>query len=44
MVIIVGTGAGGGILAYELTKNSIPVTIIEIGPYIDSKDAACYFS
>ena len=43
MIIIVGTGAGGGILAYELTKNNIPVTIIEKGPYIDSKDAFNYY-
>ena len=43
MVIVVGTGAGGGILAYELTKNNIPVTIIERGPYIDSKDAFKYY-
>lgn len=43
MVIVVGTGAGGGILAYELSKNNIPVTIIEKGPYIESKDAFNYY-
>lgn len=43
MVIIVGTGAGGGILAYELSKNDVPVTIIEKGPYIESKDAFNYY-
>ena len=43
MVIVVGTGAGGGILAYELAKNDIPVTIIEKGPYIESKDAFNYY-
>ena len=43
MVIVVGTGAGGGILAYELTKNDIPVTILEKGPYIESKDAFEYY-
>lgn len=43
MVIIVGTGAGGGILAYELAKNDVPVTIIEKGPYIESKDAFNYY-
>ena len=43
MIIIVGTGAGGGILAYELSKNNIPVTIIEKGPYIESKDAFNYY-
>ena len=39
MVIIVGTGAGGGIIARELAKDNIDVTIIEKGPYIHSKDA-----
>lgn len=43
MVIVVGTGAGGGILAYELAKNNIPVTILEKGPYIESKDAFEYY-
>ena len=43
MVIIVGTGAGGGILAYELAKNDVPVTILEKGPYIESKDAFNYY-
>ena len=43
MVIIVGSGAGGAIIAYELAKENIPVTIIEKGPYIDSKDAFKYY-
>ena len=43
MVIIVGTGAGGAIIARELSKNNIPVTIIEKGPYIKSKDALNYY-
>ena len=43
MVIIVGTGAGGGILAYELSKDNVPVTIIEKGPYIESGDAFNYY-
>ena len=43
MVIIVGTGAGGGILAYELSKDNVPVTIIEKGPYIESGDAFDYY-
>ena len=43
MVIIVGTGAGGAIIAYELAKENIPVTIIEKGSYIDSKDAFNYY-
>ena len=43
MVIIVGSGAGGAIIARELAKNEIPVTIIEKGPYINSKDAFNYY-
>lgn len=43
MFIIVGTGAGGAILARELAQNNLPVTIIEKGPYIESKDAFKYY-
>ena len=43
MVVIVGTGAGGGILARELAKENIPITIIEKGPYINSKDAFNFY-
>ena len=43
MVIIVGTGAGGAIIARELAQDGIPVTIIEKGPYIKSKDAFNYY-
>lgn len=43
MVIIIGTGAGGGIIAMELALNNIPVTIIEKGPSIESKDAFKYY-
>ena len=43
MFIIVGTGAGGAILARELAQNNLPVTIIEKGPYIKSKDAFNYY-
>ena len=43
MVIIVGRGAGGAIIARELAKDKIPVTIIEKGPYIHSKDAFNYY-
>ena len=43
MVIVVGTGAGGAIIARELAKNKFPVTIIEKGPYIQSKDALNYY-
>ena len=43
MVIIIGSGAGGGLLAWELTNSGIPVTILEKGPYIESKDALNYY-
>ncbi len=43
MIIIVGTGAGGAIIARELARDNIPVTIIEKGPYIHSKDALNYY-
>lgn len=43
MVIIIGSGAGGGILAMELSKNGIPVTIIEKGPSINLNDAFRYY-
>ena len=43
MFIIVGTGAGGAILARELAKNNLPVTILEKGLYIKSKDAFNYY-
>ena len=44
MFVIVGTGAGGGLLARELAKNGKEVTIIEKGPYIESKDAFNYYN
>ena len=43
MIVIVGTGAGGGILARELVKEGFVVTILEKGPYIHSKDAFNYY-
>lgn len=43
MVIIIGSGAGGGILAMELAKANIPVTIIEKGPFINSNEAFNYY-
>ena len=43
MFIVVGTGAGGAILARELALNNFEVTILEKGPYIESKDAFSYY-
>ena len=43
MIVIIGTGAGGAILARELSKNNFPITILEKGPYIHSKDAFNYY-
>ena len=43
MFVIIGTGAGGAIIARELAQNGLPVTIIEKGPFIKSKDAFNYY-
>jgi choline dehydrogenase-like flavoprotein len=43
MIVIVGTGAGGGILARELAKNGQKVVILEKGPYAETRDAANYY-
>ena len=37
--IVVGSGAGGGIIAKELAKSSISVTVIEKGPSVSTKKA-----
>ncbi len=37
MAIIIGSGAGAGLLAAELVRAGIPTTILEKGPYVDSK-------
>lgn len=37
-VVIVGSGAGGGTLAYELTKRGIPVVVLEAGGYLTNDD------
>lgn len=44
MIVIVGTGAGGGILARELAKNGEEVTIIEKGPYVEPMDAFNHYN
>ena len=43
MIIIIGSGAGGGILAMELALANIPVTIVEKGPFINVKDAFNFY-
>ena len=43
MIIIVGSGAGGGILARELAMNGIDVTIVEKGPYVKPGEAFNYY-
>lgn len=37
-VVIVGSGAGGAVMAYELAKSGKSVVILEAGPYIPSSD------
>ncbi|WP_407393893.1 GMC family oxidoreductase N-terminal domain-containing protein [Methanobrevibacter sp.] len=43
MFVVIGTGAGGGLLARELAKEGREVTVLEKGPYIKSKDAFNYY-
>lgn len=43
MVVIIGSGAGGGILAYELSKSGIPVTVIDKGPYIETREGIQHY-
>ena len=37
-VVIIGSGAGGGTLAYELTKQGIECVPLEAGPYLRNED------
>lgn len=37
-VVIVGSGAGGGTLAHELTAKGVPVVVLEAGPYLTHED------
>lgn len=37
-VVIVGSGAGGGTMAYELTKAGIPCVVLEAGPHLTGAD------
>jgi len=36
--VIIGSGAGGGTVAYELTKAGIPCVVLEAGPYLTQAD------
>ena len=37
-VVIIGSGAGGGTLAYELTARGIKVVVLEAGPHITNDE------
>ncbi len=42
-VLVVGSGAGGGILASELSRNGVEVIIIEKGPSTPPGEAYCHY-
>jgi choline dehydrogenase-like flavoprotein len=37
-VVVIGSGAGGGTVAYELTKAGVPVVLLEAGPHLTNED------
>ena len=37
-VVIIGSGAGGGTVAYELTTQGIPCVVLEAGPFLTPDD------
>lgn len=37
-VVVVGSGAGGAVTAYELARQGLKVVIVEAGPYIPSEE------
>src|ERR1700712_1617478 len=37
-VVVVGSGAGGGTVAYELTARGIPCVVLEAGPFLKPDD------
>jgi choline dehydrogenase-like flavoprotein len=37
-VVIIGSGAGGGTVAYELTQRGIPCVVLEAGPWLKPED------
>ncbi|MGO2110813.1 MAG: NAD(P)-binding protein, partial [Pseudoclavibacter sp.] len=38
VVVIIGSGAGGGTLAHELTGKGIKCVVLEAGPYLTGDD------
>lgn len=36
-VVVIGSGAGGGVIAYELARHGVRVTLLEEGEYISSR-------
>lgn len=43
-VVIVGSGAGGAVSAYELARRGFRVVVLEAGPYVPSRDFTENFS
>jgi choline dehydrogenase-like flavoprotein len=37
-VVIIGSGAGGGTVAFELTQRGIPCVVLEAGPFLKPED------
>ncbi|MEM6946050.1 MAG: GMC family oxidoreductase, partial [Pseudomonadota bacterium] len=37
-VVIIGSGAGGGTMAFELTKAGVPCVVLEAGPFLKPAD------
>ena len=37
-VVIIGSGAGGGTVAHELTRRGVPCVLLEAGPYLTGED------
>lgn len=38
VVVIIGSGAGGGTMAYELTRNGVPCVVLEAGRFLTPDD------
>ncbi|MGB1222410.1 MAG: FAD-dependent oxidoreductase, partial [Alcanivoracaceae bacterium] len=37
-VVVVGSGAGGAVTAYELARQGLSVLVLEAGPYVPSSE------